>query len=188
MTKPLHNCSATAEDHAGGASRVWAPTWKPAANERREGRAGEWPVLGLFCFSLLLGSAILAGCKSTSMSRYVSPRVIGRVLDSSSEKPIEHVKVRRITADDSYRIQNPPKGGQLMEQTPAVLTGSDGRFVLDSTRSLSLFGTWYSVTISFEHPGYQRFSTTYTVANVTNTLQGEPVINGGDILLAPEGK
>lgn len=143
-----------------------------------------------FVLPLLAVVVAAAGCKSVSLSSYVSPRVVGRVLDSQSRQPIEHANVRRISSDESYRSLEPPKGGQLMEQAPGVVSGKDGQFDLDSVRALTPFakGGWYSVTVRFDHPDYGRCTVTYTILNATNTPTGEPLVNANDVLLIPRAK
>jgi hypothetical protein len=140
--------------------------------------------------SLLIVACALPGCKSHSPSQYISPRVEGRVLDIQTHQPIKDVQVRRITADQSYQIDDPPKGGQLMQKTAGVRSASDGTFVLESERDVALFQTlgWYSVSIAFQHPAYVGFRATYTVTEATNTAQGEPLIKTGDILLILRAK
>jgi hypothetical protein len=142
------------------------------------------PALGLA--SLLLTCALVA-CKTHSPSQYVAPRVMGRVLDQQTHQPIPDVRVRRIRPEGGAHTRDTPKGGQLMEQSPAARTGKDGTFVLQSVRDLVLFRMigWYSVSLSFEHTRYERFVADYTLANATNTAKGEPVVNTGDILLTP---
>jgi len=140
--------------------------------------------------ALVVCGMAAAGCKSGSWSRYVSPRVTGRVVDWETRQPIQDVKVRRLSADESYRTLEPPKGGQLLEQGPFVMSGKDGLFDLASVRSLSPFRKtrWYSVSVCFEHAGYQRFSTSYVLAEATNTPSGEPLVQAGDVPLAPLAK
>ena len=125
-----------------------------------------------------------------SPSKYISPRVEGRVIDSQTHQPIKGVQVRRLTADDSYLVDSPPKGGMSMEQSPGVRTGADGIFVLESQSAFTPFRDpgWYSVSIAFKHPGYDEFMATYTVAQSTNTAKGEPLVNAGDVLLMPLSK
>ncbi len=146
-----------------------------------------WVRLGVV---LLLSAFGAVGCKSTSLSTYVAPRVVGRTVNVETRQPVEDVKVRRVTSDESYRPLDPPKGGQVMERTPAVRSGKDGRFDLDSVRALAPFARdgWYSVTIRFEHPDYGWCDIGYTLANATNTPAGEPLVNAGDILLIPRAK
>ncbi len=143
---------------------------------------------------VFLGIAVallgLTGCKSHSPSQYISPRIEGRVLDSQTRQPLKDVEVRRLTANESYKIDDPPKGGQLMQKNAGVRTAVDGSFVLESERDVALFQTlgWYSVTLLFQHPAYANFSATYTVENATNTAQGEPLVKAGEILLIPRAK
>jgi hypothetical protein len=133
---------------------------------------------------------LLAGCSTMSPSHYVSPRVIGRVLDMESYQPVEGVRVRRVSDDRSAQPMDAPNGARLLEQSSAVRTGADGRFAVNSLRTLAVFGErgWYSVTLNFEHAGYQSVTRTYTLANSTNAPSGEPLVWAGDVLLPPLGR
>src|SRR5215471_13315100 len=95
----------------------------------------------------LIVIALVGGCKSAGFSHYTSPRVEGRVIDSSSHLPVQDVLVRRLASDESYRNMNPSIGGASMENAPAVRTGSDGTFVFDSKQGLAGFGkpAWHAV-------------------------------------------
>ena len=75
----------------------------------------------------------------------------------------------------------------MMEQAPAVRTAADGTFMLECVRTLAVFRKigWYDVKISFEHPGFERFTATYTLAQATNTPEGVPVVNTGEVALEP---
>jgi hypothetical protein len=130
------------------------------------------------------------GCKSHSPSPYVSPRIVGRVLDAQTRQPIKGAWVRRESPEQANRTDTPPKGGQVMEKTPAARTAADGTFVLDSERSLVLLRTagWYAVDVSFWHPEYAPLTTSYTLTQATNTASGEPLVQAGDIALRPLGK
>ena len=137
--------------------------------------------------SLLIPLFALAGCKTHSVSQCTSPQITGRVLDLQTHQPIKNVRVRRITANDSRKPLDSPKGAQLMGQPSAVYTTADGTFVLDSQRSIAVLRklSWYSVSLVFHHPAYQRCTATYTLTNSTNTPAGEPLVITGDILLTP---
>lgn len=145
--------------------------------------------------TILIGLALLAaacawsGCKSWSPSRCVSPRVEGRVVDTQNHQPIANVEVRRLSSDESYRRMDPPKGGESLK-LPVVRTAADGTFVLKSERGIALFRgfAWYSVTVSLDHSSYLGFTTTYTMADATNSATGEPLVKAGDILLIPLAK
>ncbi len=147
-----------------------------------------------FRFALRLGLPLLffalAGCKTHSPSQYVAPRVIGRVLDQQTQQPIPDVQVQRNRAPDSSATRDTPKGGELMGQPAAARTGADGTFAMPSVRALVLFRNvgWYSISLSFEHAGYERLVAHYTLANATNAVNGEPVVNTGDILLIRRAK
>jgi hypothetical protein len=131
---------------------------------------------------------LLAGCVSSSPSQYVSPRVTGRVLDAQTQQPIKGVSVQRLTPDQDPGVDEAMKGGQIIAQTLAVRTGSNGRFVLSSERDLALFRElgWSSVSVAFDHPGYERFVTNYTLIDAIVTPKGEPLVKAGDIRLRPK--
>lgn len=142
----------------------------------------------LFVLAGVMVACLSSGCKSAS--QYVSPRVEGRVLDSQSHQPIKDVEVRRLSSDENYRSDTPPKGGELMIKTPSVRTAADGTFALDSRRDVALLQrlTWYSVSLSFQHPGYMGLQMMYTQSDATNNVKGEPLVKAGDILLTPRAK
>lgn len=137
--------------------------------------------------ALLFAVELGAGCSTHKASQYISPRVEGRVLDSQTHQPVAEVWVRRFEPGQEASRGDMPHGGEVMQRTPPVLSQSDGAFVLESQRDLALLRTlhWYSVSITFERSGYERFTATYTPANTTNTAAGEPVVFAGDILLKP---
>jgi len=138
----------------------------------------------------LLAAGFLTACKSHSPSQYISPRVTGRVIDARTHQPIEGVYVRRITGEQRYRSMEPMKGAQQIQLPAPIRTREDGTFVVDSTQALAFFRTvgWYSVTLSYEHSGYQSFEASYSLSQSTNTPSGEPWVNAGDIPLEPVSK
>jgi hypothetical protein len=132
---------------------------------------------------LLLALAV-AGCKSASPTQYISPRYEGRVVDAQTREPIEGAKVHRVVPK-APDVDQAPTGGAALKRTPAVQTGKNGRYVLDSERDLELFRRtgWYAASFAFEKRGYETFTADYTLANATNTPSGEPLIKAGDIPL-----
>ncbi len=138
--------------------------------------------------SCLLLLVVVSGCKS--MSPYLSPRVEGRVVDAQTWQPIKGVQVRRISNDQEMNGNDAPKGGELMQAKPPVVTGADGTFVLKSLRDFALLGKikWYSVSILFKRSGYKPFTATYTLTDATNAPSGEPQVRAGDIVLIPLSK
>jgi len=136
--------------------------------------------LPTLCF---VGLTALAGCKSPI--QYTSPQVQGRVLDAQSHEPVKNVFVQRVPPNAKPKPAQQAKGAQLMDQSGGVRTAADGTFYLDSIKSLTFLRrlNWYSVTVSFKHHDYLPFATNYTVAEATNTLQGEPIVITGDIFL-----
>ena len=142
---------------------------------------------------LLVGCVVLnvvTGCKSKSPSRYVSPRIIGRVMDARTGQPIVGVQVKRIVPDYNAGTLNQVKGGETLQRPLPVRSDSDGNFILPSQKSLSFLWqlAWFNVEISFVYRGYENFVTNYTPANVVKAPNGEPVIDTGEIKLAPRVK
>ena len=137
-----------------------------------------------FATALLIG---FSGCHSPS--QYVSPRVVGRVVDEETEKPIAGVQVSRRPKRRSS--VEPPKGAELLKEIPPVTTSADGQFSLDSVRDIAFFRRlrWTSVSLSFRHRGYESLVTNYsaTIAT-TNTPKGEPLVEAGDVRLRPRPK
>ena len=140
---------------------------------------------------LLLAAIALTGCKSVSVSNYISPRVTGRVLAADTRQPIANVRVRRVNPAADLDFDDSAKGGQKMESTGAVRTDQQGKFMLDAERDLSLFQqqVWFSVMVSFQRDGYSTLRTNFTAASSTTTApDGAPVVNAGDILLHPASR
>jgi hypothetical protein len=138
-----------------------------------------------------LAALALAGCKSNPLSLTVSPRVTGRVLAADTGKPLADVKIRSGEQAEAIFSTSPPKGGERLMARVPVETDSDGRFVLETQRALTPFrgSGWFSVQLSFEHAGYERFLTNYSYLNLgTNTLNGESVLDAGNIRLQPATK
>jgi hypothetical protein len=138
----------------------------------------------------VMAVCVVAGCKSKPLSKYIAPRIEGRVLDAKTRQPIRGVTVQRMDPGAEVAPGEIPKGAQALQPTPSVRTGNDGAFALASERNLELFGRgrWYSVAISFKHTGYTRFMTNYTPANATPTASGEPLVKAGDVLLVPNAR
>ncbi len=143
------------------------------------------PLRSLAPFALI--AALALGCKTESVSQYIAPRVEGRVLDARSGQPLRNVKVQRISPGDTYRESEPSKGAALLQTPPAVRSGADGRFILQSERDFAVVFKrgWYSITLSFQLPSYETLTKNYTLADSTNTPAGEPLILTGDIPLNP---
>ena len=153
--------------------------WKMSAGTRRLAAGHLW---------LLLAAIALAGCKSVSVSTYISPRVTGRVLATDTRQPIANVKIKRVNPTAAQDYDAPTRGGQRMESAGGVRTDAQGRFVLDAERDLTLLQqqVWFSVTVSFQRAGYLTLRTNFTVLHTTtNAPDGAPVVNAGDILLRP---
>ena len=139
---------------------------------------------------LCLAATALAGCKSHPFSVPVSPRLTGRVLAADTGQPIADVKVRNIDQTDDINRTVPPKGGERLLAKPTVYTDHDGKFVLETERVLAPFSgaDWFSVRLSFERAGYERFLTNYSYLNLsTNSSNGGQGLNAGNILLRPAG-
>jgi hypothetical protein len=140
---------------------------------------------------LCLAALALGGCQSRPLSTSVSPRVTGRVLAADTRQPLAGVKVIRDQPPEEPGSTEPPKGGQALRARAIVRTDRNGWFVLDSERVLAPFWKdgWFAVDLSFEHPGYERFQTNYSLLNLsTNSWQGQWALTAGDILLKPVPK
>src|SRR6185369_1503532 len=120
----------------------------------------------------------------------VSPRVTGRVVNARTRDPVNNVGVQRQSARDTHRLMDPPKGGELMKQPAIVRTDAEGNFTLVAEHDLTVFRStsWLSVNLLFDHQRYERFVATYTAAQATNNVNGEPLLKTGDVLLVPRGK
>jgi hypothetical protein len=138
--------------------------------------------IGLFLFALTL-----AGCKNLAWGPYVSPRVTGQVLAADTGQPLAGVKVIRGRPEPRSLAGWAPHGGELLLRQPPTLTGPRGQFVLESQRVLTLirWGGWSSVGLTFEHPGYLRFQTNYSLTSLaaTNAPDGVPLLDAGRVLL-----
>jgi hypothetical protein len=141
--------------------------------------------------ALCLAAVLLAGCESMPFSPFLSPRVTGRVLAADTSRPLAGVTVKSGAQARGFRTGMPPKGGELLMAKAPDRTDREGRFTLETERVLTPFrgAGWFSVQLLFEHPGYERFRTNYSTLNVrTNSLDGEPLLDAGDILLRPASK
>jgi len=141
-------------------------------------------------FSMLAAGGLVIGCKSYSPSHYVSPRIIGKVLDENTRQPISGVAVARVVPDYQAGTLNQVKGGETLQRPQPARSGADGTFYLDSEKSVALFReiAWFTVEISFDHRYYERFITNYTPRMATNSPSGEPVIYAGEIFMTPKQK
>ena len=140
---------------------------------------------------LCLAALALAGCKSHPLSVDVSPRLTGRVLAADTGQPLADVKVRNIDHTEDFNRTSPPKGAERMLAKRIAYTDHDGRFVLETERVLAPFSGagWFSVRLSFEHAGYERYLTNYSYLNLsTNSSNGAQALNAGNIRLRPAGK
>jgi hypothetical protein len=139
-------------------------------------RAVAWVGVGL----------LLAGCKSGPLGPYTSPRVSGQVLDAHSRQALAGVKVVR-GRQEKPSSMSPPKGGEVLMQKVPVETDEEGRFTLDNQRVLSVFrgSSWDQVRLTFIRPGYETLRTNYSTLRSTNSLEVEPSLNVGVVLLQP---
>jgi hypothetical protein len=142
-------------------------------------------------FVLGLAALALTGCKSNPLLQTVSPRVTGRVLAADTGRPLADVKIRTGEEIDAFNSTSPPKGAERLRANATVQTDPEGRFILETQHALTPFrgSGWFSVQLSFDCPGYERFLTNYSLLNLgTNTLNGESVLDAGNIRLHPARK
>jgi hypothetical protein len=140
----------------------------------------------LIAFPVLL--VVLCGCQSGDYNHYTAPEVTGRVLSADTHQPIANVHIIRTGGNNNADPFGPPKGATLMIQPVPVMTDADGRFLLESKSVFALFRNagWWTAPVTYQHAGYETYSTNYTANNVTtNTPAGAPVVDAGDILLRP---
>jgi hypothetical protein len=133
---------------------------------------------------------IVAGCKSGPFGPYVAARVSGQVLAGDTCLPLAGVKVTRRSAYTTTAAGSQTKGGELLMRKEPVRTDADGRFVLASHRVLSVVrgSGWKVVALSFERSGYQHFQTNSPTAAATNSINGEPLLDIGQVFLQPVAK
>ena len=139
--------------------------------------------------ALLFSLVALASCKSGGVVHYTAPEVTGRVLAADTHQPLAGVHILRGDPGDNFEPFGPPKGGQQIIQPTQVMTGADGRFLLESKSVFAVFRSagWWSAPVTYQHAGYESFFTNYTSASVTrHTAAGAPVVDAGDVLLKPE--
>jgi hypothetical protein len=138
----------------------------------------QWSIRFRIALALVLAVAG-AGCHSAS--QYISPRIVGRVVDETTREPVPDVQVRRLS--DLPESDEPTKGGRQLNAAVPVVTGADGSFVMEPEKALAFARQlrWYTVTLSFERPGYQYLKRTYARTDATNSPAGEPLVRAGDI-------
>ncbi len=137
---------------------------------------------------LLLFPLLMAGCKSR-LGPCVSPRVTGRVLAANTGRPLEGVLVTRGPTTERRIAGWSPKGGELLTRPAPARTDSEGRFMLQSERVLTLVPTpgWNSVRLTLDCAGYQRLQTnlSFTAFGLTNGPGTPDALEAGDIRLSP---
>lgn len=128
---------------------------------------------------------LILGCKSHPLGPYVSPRVTGEVLAADTQQPLAGVSVLRGATRVSR--ESPPKGAEILMRKPPAQTDANGRFELPGERVLSIVrgAGWDVVPLRFERAGYLHFATNCPSNTVTNTVDGEPVLDVGRIFLQP---
>lgn len=129
---------------------------------------------------------LLTGCNTGPLGPYTSPRVSGQVLDAQSRQALPGVKVVRGRPEKPSSM-SAPKGGEILMQKVPVETDSQGRFTLENQRVLSVFrgSGWDQVRLTFIRPGYETLRTNYSTLAATNSLEVEPSLNVGVVLLQP---
>lgn len=181
QTHALHRCPAKGGASSRRTKAAQAPSLQTGRSLIRAAFGRQWFVI------LLLAAVVWTGCRSSSPTPYVAPRVTGRVRDARTDLPVKGVKVLRVNQGQPPKVLDEVRGGEVMASAPTVRTDADGRFELASQRSLSPFQRdgWYSVSLAFESPGYLRFTTNYSLKHSILSPKGEPQVNAGDIRLFP---
>ena len=92
------------------------------------------------------------------------------MLAADTHQPIANARVIRTVGNNNADTFGPPKGATLMIQPVPVMTDADGRFVLESKSVFALFRNagWWTAPVTYQHAGYETFSTNYTASNVTH--------------------
>ena len=129
---------------------------------------------------------LLTGCESFSLLPFTSPRVMGRVLAADTGQPLADVAVTSGGRRGGGWSAMPPKGGELLMAKAPVRTDRDGRFKLEAQQVLTPFAGagWFTVQLSFERAGYERFQTNYSRLDLsTNAPADKALLDAGDILL-----
>lgn len=137
---------------------------------------------------LMLILIAVVGCKSLRFGPYTSPRIMGRVLAADTHQPLAGVRITRDHASRSPATGGQPKGGELLLEKPPIRTDGGGKFNFSSERALTIFrpAGWQFVQLSFELGGYEGFQTNLSILTAgTNSPEGEPLVETGDIFLRP---
>ena len=133
----------------------------------RSGFSAESRISRETTLSLLL--VALCGCQSGDYNHYTAPEVTGRVLAADTHQPIANARVIRAVGNNNADPFSPPKGATLLMQPVPVMTDAHGRFLLESKSVFALFRNagWWTAPVTYQHAGYETFSTNYTASNVT---------------------
>lgn len=133
-------------------------------------------------FELLLLLTFL-GCESRPLGPYASPRVVGEIVDGDTKSALAGVAVVRGPLDSL--TSSPPKGAELLIRKVPVRTDEHGRFDLAGERVLAVIrgAGWDVVSLKFERAGYRDFQTNCLSSTLTNSPEGEAVLDLGRIYL-----
>ena len=128
---------------------------------------------------------LLAGCQSERWGPYTRPRISGQILAADTQEPIAGALVSRNGHQQSYKIDSPPKGCELMIRKVPVRSDDTGQFVLASERVLSIFrgSGWSQIQLWIEKQGYVTVQTNFSTTLATNLPGGETTVELGHILL-----
>ncbi len=135
----------------------------------------------------LMLALLLVGCQGFAFGPYVSPRVTGQVVDATTGQPVSGVKVVRGRPEPTPHAGYLPHGGELLIRKRPEVTDRDGRFTLQGERVLTPihWSGWLAVRLTFERAGYQRFMTNFPSLAVTNSSDGTPLVEAGEIRMEP---
>jgi hypothetical protein len=135
----------------------------------------------------------VGGCSSLEGPHveYDAPRVIGRVLDAETGKPIRRATVQRWVQPKLQSSAQPEKGATRLWSKPVSYTDEQGRLVVPAIKSAYFLfghgGLASGAAIAIHHADYVDLVTNLTGAKLPEGKgKGPPEIDAGDIRLAPQ--
>jgi hypothetical protein len=135
----------------------------------------------------------VGGCSSLEGPHveYDAPRVIGRVLDAETGRPVHRAGVQRWVQPKPQTSAQPGKGATRLRSRPVSYTDQEGRFVVPAIKSAYFLfghgGVAFDATLAIGHPDYLNLVTNLTGAKLPKGKEkGPPEIEAGEIRLEPK--